>query len=347
MPLGTKYIVRAGVIGAIALGTAAAVAGPSRLRALFDQTRESINSKIDENITDPVALRSQIKDLEAQYPKRIAEVRGDLAKLREQVSQLNRDLAISNRVVQMADSDSIKLTSAIDQARMASVQIASFSGPSVTASEIACVQDAPQEPTSKNVVILFKNERIDIPTAETKRMQVDATRNAYASRAADIQRDLGYLSQQERQLTSLSTRLENEYTSFQTQVFDLDRQIDAIGRNDRMISIMKDRQGTLDEQSRYRAASLDAITTKLADVRARQEATLLSLSKVSERYGYEQDAKASLDREAAVRGQSGVRSNAVEQPASNRRDTIEIDASKAAPVAPVAPTTSEVSIAVP
>lgn len=306
-----KTVVRVGLVGALLMGAGVAVAGPERIKALFQQTRETINSKIDENITDPVALRAQIKDLEAQYPKRLAEVRGDLAKLREQVNQLQRDLQVSNRVVEMADTDSMKLTAAIDQGRLATIQTASIES---------------GEP-SHRVVIVFKNEKIDLSTAETRRSQIDATRNAYASRAADIQRDLGYLAQQERQLVSLSSRLESEYTSFQTQVFDLDRQIDAIGRNDRMIAIMKDREGTLEEQSRYRAASLDAITTKLADVRARQEATLAAMAKGTERYGYEQDAKAALDREAAQRGRNG---EPAVKPAPSGPPTIEIDAAKAA-----------------
>lgn len=305
----SRSLFRIGLVGALVLGVGVAVAGPERIKALFAQTRESINAKIDENITDPVALRAQLKDLESQYPKRLAEVRGDLAKLREQVAQLNRDLSVSNRVVQMAESDSQKLSAAIDQGRVASIQSAS-----VETGE-----------TTRAVLIVFKNEKIDLSTAETRRNQIDATRNAYASRAADIQRDLGYLGQQERQLVSLVTRLETEYTSFQTQVFDLDRQIDAIGRNDRMIAIMKDRQGTLEEQSRYRAASLDAIQTKLADIRARQEATLQTLAKSTERYGYEQDAKAALDREAA----QGIKPEQA-MPTRQGPKALEIDAERAA-----------------
>lgn len=106
-------------------------------------------------------------------------------------------------------------------------------------------------------------------------------------------------------MTQLLTKLEAEYTSFQTQMFDLDRQIDSIARNDRMIDIIKDRQETLDDQSRYRAASLDQITTKLADIRARQEATLESLARTAEHFSYEDAAKAQIDRESAT--DSGAR----------------------------------------
>ncbi|MBX3386635.1 MAG: hypothetical protein KF768_08700 [Phycisphaeraceae bacterium] len=313
----TKTVVRYGLIGALVLGAGMAIAGPHRVKALFTQTREAINNKIDENITDPVALRAQLKSLEAQYPRRIAEVRGDLAKLREQVTQLNRDLSVSRRVVELADEDSAKLAAAIDHAHAAGIRT------------VGLESDSP----SHEVVIRFKNDRLDVGAAQSRLNQIDATRNAYANRAVDVQRDLGYLSQQERQLSSLLTRLETEHTSFQTQLFDLERQIDAIGRNDRMIAIMADRQQTLDDQSRYRAASLDAITSKLADIRARQEATLASLGKAGERSEYEHDAKASLDREAVQRSRETDRA----QPA-NRPRTIEIDASSvSAVVGPMLP----------
>lgn len=321
MLCSTKSVVRYGLIGALVLGAGVAIAGPHRVKALFSQTREAINSKIDESITDPVALRAQIKSLEAQYPRRIADVRGDLAKLREQVQQLNRDLAVSKRVVELADEDSARLASAIDHAHAAGVR------------NVGLEIDGPEGAATHEVVIRFKNDLLDVNAAQTRLNQIDATRNAYANRAADVQRDLGYLAQQERQLSSLLTRLEGEHTSFQTQLFDLDRQIDAIGRNDRMIAIMQERQETLDDQSRYRAASLDAITTKLADIRARQEATLATLGKAGERSEYEHSAKASLDREAAQRSRETERA----LPASKPR-TLEIDASKmSGPVGPSLP----------
>lgn len=279
----SKFIVRGGVIAALGLGALVVVAGPDRIKALCTQAQSAVNDKIDANIKDPVALRAQIRDLQEQYPKRIADLRGDLAQLKTQQAQLQRDLGVANRVMEMAEGDFDKLSAALEHAQAAQIQTVSLG------------QD-------HQVVIAYKNEKLDIPTAQTKTNQIAATRAAYAGRAADIQRDLGYLAQQEQQLASLVAKLEQEQTSFQTQVFDLDRQIDAIGRNDRMIAIMSDRQRSLDEQSRYRAASLDQLTGKLADIRARQEAQLSSLGKTQDRYAYEDAAKAALDREAVNPG---------------------------------------------
>lgn len=281
----TRNLVRIAVItaavGTVGIGAATLVAGPDRVGAFFTQARSKINTTIDKQITDPVALRAQLRDLQAQYPRRIGEVRSDLAQLREQRAQLERDLAVSSRVIELADQDSEKLTAALDHAESASIQ------------NVALGVD-------HQIVIVFRNERLDTTTANTKLNQVNATRNAYAARVADIERDLGYLSRQETQLASLLAKLETEQTAFQTQLFDLDRQIDAIARNDRMIDVMASRQRTLDEQSRYRAASLDQINSKLADIRAKQEAQLASMAGMAEHFSYEDAAKSQLDREAGT-----------------------------------------------
>lgn len=275
-----RIAVISGAVGALGIGAATLVAGPDRVGAFFTQARSKVNACIDSQITDPVALRAQLRDLQAQYPERIGQVRSDLAQLREQRAQLERDLAVSNRVVALADQDSDKLTSALDHANSATVTNVALG-------------------VEHEIVIVFRNERINTDAATAKLNQVNATRNAYAARAADIERDLGYLTQQENQLSTLLNKLESEQTAFQTQLFDLDRQIDAISRNDRMIDVMASRQRTLDEQSRYRAASLDQINSKLADIRAKQEAQLASLANVAEHFSYEDAAKSQLDREGA------------------------------------------------
>src|SRR5690554_6743683 len=101
----TKNLIRAGVVVALAGAATAMFVGPERIGALFSQTRGAVNRAIDGQIKDPVALRQQLRSLEEQYPKRIAEVRGDLAEVNEQVAQLERELAVSRKVVQLADRD--------------------------------------------------------------------------------------------------------------------------------------------------------------------------------------------------------------------------------------------------
>ncbi|MBX3357131.1 MAG: hypothetical protein KF745_01755 [Phycisphaeraceae bacterium] len=276
----TKHVVRIGVIGALATGAAVVIAGPDRVGALFTQTRSAINDKIDKAITDPVALRAQLRDLESQYPKRISEVRGDLAELREQKAQIQRDIAISGKVVALADGDRDSLLAAIDQAQAEQIRTVAL-----------------QEPT--DVVIAYKNGRIDISTAQSKADQAAATSNAYSTKCVELERNLDLLAKQESRLVAILEKLESERTNFQAQLWTIDQEVDAIARNERMIAIVGKWQQSIDEQSRYKAGSLDQVRARLADVRARQEAKLDCFAQSTSQDNYEQQARLQLDREAA------------------------------------------------
>lgn len=267
-----KFLVRSLVVGGVLGGTALLVAGPDRLGAVASQARDSVNSAIDAHIDDPVALRAQLRALMGQYPEKIAEVRGDLAELQAQSSQLARELEVSRRVVALAETDFGQIQSLIARAEAAQ-----------GAAEGAVVQ------------VVFSNEPLDMTAAYAKATHIGEVVNTYGQRAADIERDMGYLQQQESRLGELLAQLEREQNEFQTQIFQLDRQIDAIARNDRMIEVMAERQETIDEHSRYSAASLDQLTARLADIRAKQEAQLDSLGKTQTNANYENRAKYELD----------------------------------------------------
>lgn len=273
----SKSVVRYGVIGAILAGAGLAVVGPDRLSALFTQAQTKVNASIDLAIDDPVALRSQMRQLEGEYPKRIGEVRGDLAELRQQAAALKRELEISERVVAMSNND-------MEQMR----------------SLIARAEDARATSDGAIVRVVFSEQSIDLKDAYTKATRIQQVQTAYANRAADIQRDLGYLAQQESRLSSLLTQLEGEHGEFQAQMWTLDRQVDTIARNDRLIAMMEKRQRTLDEQSRYRAGSLENLAGRFADIRAKQEAQLESLGGASAGFNYEDRAKLDLDAQKAL-----------------------------------------------
>lgn len=276
-----KGVVRTAVITGLVGGAAVLVAGPERVGAILTQTRNSVNGHIDKAIDDPVALRQQLRDLEGQYPKRIADVRGDLAELREQVAQLNRDRDVSARVVELAEADLSTLQPMIQKAEAMG---AANSGVYTSSSYAPPV-----------VRIAFGHEQLDLKQAYGRAEQAQQVRAVYSARIGEIDKDLGYLSQQEARMADLVATLETEQAQFQSQLWQLDHQIDAIGRNDRMIEVMQKRQETIEEHSRYRVASLDQLTSRFAEIRSKQEAKLQSLSKAHDRMNYEDRAKIELD----------------------------------------------------
>lgn len=275
-----KGVVRYGVIASLAGGALVLIAGPEEASALFRQTRDEVRAQVGKAIKDPVALRAQLRSLEEQYPKRIAAVRGDLAELNEQKGQLTRDLAVSQRVIELAQADLSQLQGLIGRAESAlggdGVETVGYTGPAV-------------------VRVVFNNESLDLEQAYARGNKIQQVLATYSARVGEIERDMGYLEQQQGRLDGLLTQLENEHAQFQTQIWQLDRQVDSIARNDRMIEMMEKRQATIDEHSRFKVASLEQLQGRFAEIRAKQEARLESFGRIQTGVSYEDRAKIDLD----------------------------------------------------
>jgi hypothetical protein len=277
-----KTLIRVGIITAASAGVAVLIAGPERAAALVSQAHESIMTHIDDTIDDPVALRAQLRELESEYPERIAQVRGDLAELREQLRQLKREQAVSERVVSLADRDLTTIRPVLQEAEATQIERASFTG-------------------IRNVVgVRFENRTYTLDQAHTKAQQIASTRVAYANRAADAAHDVVYLQQQDERLSDLLVQLEGERSQFQSQLWQLDRQVDAIARNEKLIDMLDKRRKTIEECSRYEVVSLEQMVSRLGEVRARQQAELDYLTGNDPRVDYEEVAKMQLGAEANV-----------------------------------------------
>ena len=273
----TKTLLRVGVITAFAAGGAVLIAGPQRTAALFGKVQSKLMDGIDSQIDEPTKLRAQLESLQSQYPERISELRGDLSELQEQKRQLQRDQAVAERVVQLADADISQLQPLLAQA------------------ETARAEAAP----GTLVTVRFQTAAFPLDEAYQRAGQIQQTRQAYAARSADATRDMKYLDQQQVRLSALLDQLEKERADFQSQVWQIDRQIDAVARNDRLIELMNKRQKTIDEASRYEAGSLDQLHARLAEVRSTQESRLEMLAGDQNRVRYEDLARIQIDGEAA------------------------------------------------
>ncbi len=266
-----KKLLRTAVVGSVvagvAVGATVLVAGPERASVIFDQVKDSVLQHIDANLDDPIAMRAQLRGLEREYPERISNLRGDLAELQEQIRQLEREQKISERVVELAKSDLQALPAAAGEGMLA-ISYGSAHGAQRT---------------------------------QTQKRHIEQTKAVYANRAADASHDLVYLHQQEDRMVELLAQLETEYAQFQAQIWQLERQVDAIARNDRLIQLMENRQKTIDELSNYQAVSLDHVVARLSEMRTRQEAELEMLADDRRRTDYEGVARMQLEEE----GQAG------------------------------------------
>ncbi len=276
----TKTIVRVGVVTAILGAGAVLIAGPHRTAALFASLRDRFNDSVDEAIDEPTALRSQLRELEEQYPERISELRGDLAELMEQERQVTRDREVAERVVLLADADLSELRPLLAQAQAARAEA---------------------EPGTL-VAVRFADDQLTVDEAQARAQRIGQTRAAYAGRAADATRDMGYLDQQRERLEDLLGQLESERAEFRSQIWQLDRQVDAIARNDRLIELMERRQKTIEECGRYESGTLAQFQARMAEVRSKQESQLGMLASDQERLDYEGIARLQIDGEAPADG---------------------------------------------
>ena len=251
-----------------------AVVGQERTHAVVSEVHGNLLDAIDGKIEDPSALRAQLREMEKEYPKRIAQIHSDLAEIRAEIRGLQRTQAVSERVVALADEDLGNM-----QVQMAS-QITAGDGQVIP------------------VRAVMIEDRVYSPRRAKARLnQIQNTRLAYANRAADAKHDLLYLEKQAVRLEELLTKLEGERTEFQTQIMTLSREIDSIARNDRLINLLEKRNRTISECSRYESVSLDQITGRLASIRSRQEAELDLLSNEEQEGDYEDMARRQLASE--------------------------------------------------
>ncbi|MDX2115462.1 MAG: hypothetical protein SFZ24_07560 [Planctomycetota bacterium] len=273
-----KTVIRVAVVGGLATGAAVLVAGPHRVAAVAGEARAAVCNTIDQKLGDPVALRSQLRTLEAEYPKRIAAVRADLAELQAQSAELRRDKDVSDRVVEMASRDLTELKDMLARAESARSE-----------SPVAVIN------------VRFGSQAYSLDEAYSRATQINNTLNVYSTRSSDAERDLGFLAEQEQRLSDLLAQLETERAQFQAQIWQLDGQIEMIARNEKLIDIVEKRQASIDRYSRFEALSLDQVTQRMEKIRAEQEARLESLSRQSQTTNYEKKAKLMLDAERTAR----------------------------------------------
>jgi chromosome segregation ATPase len=250
------------------------IAGPDRTRAVVEEVHGHVLDSIDAHIDDPSAMRAQLREMEREYPKRIAQVRGDLAEITQQIRQLEREKAIASRVVELADGDLAALETGL--------------------------QENAGEPTEARFAasVAFHDRVLPYDRAVSRAQQIRTTRTSYSNRASDAEHDLGYLRQQAGRLEELLLSLENERAQFKAQIVALSRQVDAIARNDRLITLLDKRNRTIEECSRYEAVSLDQVSNRLAEIRSRQEAELDAIAQATPEGDYEELAKMQLAEEA-------------------------------------------------
>jgi chromosome segregation ATPase len=234
--------------------------------------RAKAQNMVEITLDDPAALRHQLEKLAGQYPDRIAEVRGEIAEVDHQLGQFDRDIEVAQRVVAMTTDDLNEL-----RAMVASAETEAANG-------------------ARRVSIRFEGTRFDIDQAYTEGRRINAVRGTYSDRLEHDRMQVEFLREQKGRLGEILTKLESEFDTYQAQLWQLDRQIDAIERNERLIELTEKQQATLENYARFgRVDNLKQVEAKLAELRTKQEAQLEYLEKRGVHSDYEKRAEFSLN----------------------------------------------------
>ena len=265
----TRCIFRWGLISSLALGGATLLIGPERVAAGLAHVRATAQSFVDTATDNPAVLRRQLVALAEEYPQRIAEVRGEIAEVNHQIAQFDRDTEVAARVVAMTTEDLGELKTLITRA---------------------------QDVEGRPVFVRFEGVRFGMNQAYDEARRIQNVRTSYSDRLACNQQQLAVLDQQQARLVEILVKLEDEYGTFETQMWQLDRQIDAIERNSRLIHMTEQLHATLEGYDHWgKLDNLKQLQAKMAELQAIQDAQLQTLAKGGLRDGYEKRAKYELD----------------------------------------------------
>ncbi|MHC5003621.1 MAG: hypothetical protein ACYTJ0_10900 [Planctomycetota bacterium] len=269
----TRCMMRWGLIGGLGLGGLTLLVGPERVAAGLAQLRSKAQNVVDSCVDDPMALRRQLEQLADEYPDRIAEVRGEIAEVNHQMEQLDRDVEIASRVIAYTTEDL-----------------------SVLQTRIAKARDTVRTASINDVYVGFEGIRFTIDEAYGEALRIGEVRKNYRDRKAVDQQQIKMLTEQKSRLHQILVKLEEDFGTYQSQLWSLDRQIDAIQRNDRLIELMEQQQETLAGYDRFeKVSNLKQIQAKMAELREIQQAQLDTLAKRGFREDYESKAKLDLD----------------------------------------------------
>ena len=265
----TRCIFRWGLISTLALGGATLLIGPERVAAGLAHVRATAQSFVDTATDNPAVLRRQLVALAEEYPQRIAAVRGEIAEVNHQIAQFDRDSEVAARVVAMTTEDLGELKTLITRA---------------------------QNVEGRPVFVRFEGVRFGMNQAYDEARRIQNVRTSYGDRLACNQQQLAVLDQQQARLVEILVKLEDEYGTFETQMWQLDRQIDAIERNARLIAMTEQLHATLEGYDHWgKLDNLKQLQAKMAELQAIQDAQLDTLAKAGLREDYAKRAQYELD----------------------------------------------------
>lgn len=259
-----RSFVRWGLIGGIALGGAAAVLGPQRVMSGLHQMRMHAQEAVEARLDETLSLRRELKQLAEQYPEKIASVQTDIAEIDRQLEEFAHDREVGTRVIALAGEDLEQLADLVARAESAAME------------------------TTRPVSLRWEGSRFSLDDAYRRGEQIRRTLVSYEDKVAHAEVQIDFLGEQKTRLEDLLADLQGEFETYRSQLWQLDREIEAIERNTRLIEMTEQQVATLEAIERQgRVTNLDQVQAKLDEIKRRQEAQLEQLRTMRKQDDYE------------------------------------------------------------
>lgn len=266
----SRSVIRWAIVGGVGVGGITLLIGPERVAAGFSQIKSLAVGYADGFVDDPILLRRQLDTLAEEYPQRIAEVQGELSQVRMQLKQIQHDTEVCDRVISMTSEDLAHVKFELARAH-------SSSG-------------------GQPVSIKARGRRFSVAEARQEATRIAGIKSAYQDRQLSNKHQLGFLQTQEQRLGEILVSLEGEFGQFETKLWQLDRQIDAIERNEKLIEMTRQQKAILASYDKFgKIGNLNQIEARLEELRTVQEAQLETLAKAGGQNDYEKMARSQLN----------------------------------------------------
>src|SRR5262249_32704279 len=144
-----------------------------------------------------------------QYPDRIAQVEGELAQVNSQLATFEHDMQVSKGVVALTTNDLGKLKALVSPAETSGKH------------------------STRPAAIRSDGVKYNGDEACTDARRLNPLRDPYHDRLGNGQQHIQFRTEQKSRLEEIAGKLDSESDTFNSQMWELDRQIDSIERKTR------------------------------------------------------------------------------------------------------------------
>ncbi|MCG3185328.1 MAG: hypothetical protein ICCCNLDF_03543 [Planctomycetes bacterium] len=258
----TVFIVGLCGVGTIAL--AHAVLGKHRTHDAAKALQKMAQGEVDELIRKQKDMKDELSKLRSEYPKQIAMLKSQINQVDRQLAALDKEETRSADIIRLCEEDISYLE---DQREV-----------------VGSVYTEAR-------VIEHRGSKYNSSEAEQLTARIAETREVYVTRQDDIRREREILQGERDQLALELQSVEAEQAEFEAEYQSLVREIERLERNEEMLKVKESRRGIGDDRHSEAMSTLNDVKTAVERARLEQEERLKSARVAPRSLDYETRAR--------------------------------------------------------